>query len=98
MIKLYCRENHAHGGLCPECSSLVEYARQRLEKCPFHEGKTTCVKCPVHCYSPVMRERIRVIMRYAGPRMPYRHPLLAVWHILDGRRKEPVPLHRKKPV
>ena len=95
MIKLYCGKHHNHGGLCRDCSDLAEYARQRLEKCPFQEGKTTCVKCSVHCYSSVMRERVRVVMRYAGPRMPYRHPLLAMWHILDGQRKEPVRLNQK---
>ena len=97
MINLYCGKHHQSRGLCPECSGLADYARQRLEKCPFQEGKTTCVKCPVHCYSPAMREKIRVVMRYAGPRMPYSHPILAVGHLLDGRRKEPVRLQHEKP-
>jgi hypothetical protein len=29
-----------------------------------------------------MRERIREVMRYAGPRMLYRHPVLAGKHYL----------------
>ena len=33
-----------------------------------------------------MRERVRVVMRTAGPRMIWRHPVLAVRHVLDGRR------------
>ncbi len=33
-----------------------------------------------------MRERVRVVMRYAGPRMLFRHPILAVRHLLDERR------------
>ena len=90
MIELYCRSNHSSAGLCPECSGLTEYARRRLEKCPFQEGKTTCAKCPMHCFSPVMRERIRAVMRYSGPRMIYRHPAAAIWHLMDGRRKEPL--------
>ena len=57
---------------------------------PFHEGKTTCANCPAHCYKPEMREKIRKVMRYAGPRMIYRHPILALLHIIDGRRKEPI--------
>jgi len=36
-----------------------------------------------------MRERIRSVMRYAGPRMMYRHPLLAFHHLIDGMRKAP---------
>ena len=90
MIGLYCREEHGtDGGLCGECEALRDYARQRLLKCPFQQGKTTCAKCPVHCYKPDMRERIRAVMRYAGPRMLVRHPILALLHLLDGLRKSP---------
>jgi hypothetical protein len=90
MIALYCHKHHSGNGLCPECASLLDYARKRLDKCPFQEGKTTCAKCPVHCYESDMRERIRAVMRYSGPRMMYRHPILAMLHLIDGRRKEPV--------
>ena len=90
MINLYCRKHHAHEGLCPECAALLQYALKRLDKCPFQEGKPTCTKCPVHCYKPAMRERIRTVMRYSGPRMTYRHPLMAILHLIDGRRKGPV--------
>lgn len=91
MINLYCRAHHASGGLCPECSALLEYTGKRLDKCPFQAGKTTCARCPVHCYQPEMREKIRKIMRYSGPRMLWRHPVSAVIHLLDKRRREPVP-------
>ena len=90
MIALYCRKQH--GGereLCPQCRELLEYALGRLKKCPFQEGKTTCAKCTVHCYRPDMREKIRAVMRYSGPRMLYRHPGLTIFHVIDGRRKEP---------
>lgn len=93
MIGIYCRgHSHRRGPddwLCSECAALREYAWQRLDRCPFQEGKTTCAKCPVHCYKPEMRERVRAVMRYAGPRMLARHPILAVRHLADGRRKEP---------
>jgi len=91
MIRLYCRSQHeSKDGLCLECEELLDYAKVRLSKCPFQENKTTCAKCPVHCYKPVMREKVRVVMRYAGPRMLYRHPVLALFHLIDGFRKEPV--------
>jgi len=90
MIALYCHQHHSGDGLCPECSALLDYTRQRLDKCPFQEGKTTCAKCPVHCFQPAMRERIRAVMRYSGPRMIFRHPIAAIRHLIDGRRKEPV--------
>ena len=90
MIALYCSQNHTPNGLCPECASLLDYARRCLDKCPFQEGKTTCAKCPVHCFKPDMRERIREIMRYSGPRMIYKHPLMAIFHLIDGQKKEPL--------
>ena len=91
MGRLYCREVHGtpKDRLCSECSSLLDYAFQRLQRCPFQERKSTCAKCTVHCYKPVMREKVRVMMRYAGPRMLLYHPVLAVLHLLDGLRKAP---------
>lgn len=95
MIGLYCRCHHESDGLCLECSELLDYARKRLDGCIFQEGKTTCAKCPVHCYIPAMKERIRVVMRYAGPRMSQRHPVLTLFHFVDSRRKEPLDYGRK---
>lgn len=92
MIAMYCRDHHQTGqDLCEQCRELSEYARLRLKSCPFQENKTTCGNCPIHCYRPVLREKIREIMRHAGPRMLWRHPLLAIGHMLDGLRKEPGP-------
>lgn len=88
MIGLYCRAHHASGAeLCGECRTLWEYTEQRVERCPFRADKPTCLHCVVHCFQPVMREKIRVVMRYAGPRMLRRHPVLAILHVLDGKRK-----------
>ena len=90
MVRLHCRGQHGtQDGRCSQCEVLREYALERLRRCPFQEGKTTCAKCPVHCYRPDMRAQIRAVMRYAGPRMLARHPLLTLYHLLDGRREEP---------
>ncbi len=81
MIRLYCRAKHgAKDGLCPDCADLLGYARERLSRCPFGSDKPTCAKCPVHCYRPAERERIRAVMRYAGPRMILHHPVAALRH------------------
>jgi hypothetical protein len=91
MVLIFCRKYHAmQGTLCNECDELLRYASARLEKCPFQEGKTTCAKCPVHCYKPDMRERVRKVMRFSGPRIVYRHPLMALFHMIDGFRKKPI--------
>lgn len=85
MIRVYCRGRHGTpAGLCSNCGELAAYADQQLESCPFQDEKATCDKCPVHCYSPGMREKIRDVMRYAGPRMLRRHPVLAILHMIDG--------------
>jgi hypothetical protein len=34
-----------------------------------------------------MRAKVKEVMRYAGSRMIYRHPYLALRHILDGLRR-----------
>jgi len=90
MIAMYCKKNHGSRRMCRDCLELKNYALQRLEYCPFGEGKTTCAKCPVHCYQLQMREQIRVVMRYAGPRMIYTHPFQTVRHIIDSRRQKPL--------
>jgi hypothetical protein len=97
MIGFYCRGRHGtRHELCQDCEALRQYAGQRLAKCPFQEGKTTCAKCPIHCYRPEMREQIRDVMRYAGPRMLFRHPIVTLQHMLDGRRQEPIGSRRSR--
>lgn len=101
MIYMYCRAHHprpskpdaadllpspgAVTGLCQECVASLEYALRRIEKCRFGDQKPTCAQCTVHCFRPEMREQVRTVMRYSGPRMTLRHPYLAVRHLLDAR-------------
>ena len=82
MICLYCRKKEGNKELCSSCKELLQYATARLEHCKFGENKPTCKKCPIHCYSPQMRERIRKVMRWAGPRMIWYHPVAAIKHII----------------
>ena len=90
MVDCYCQANHAsREALCPECQGLLDYASLRLQRCRFGVEKPTCVKCPVHCYQPARREQVRTVMRYAGPRMLYRHPILSIYHWIDGFRQTP---------
>ena len=76
--------------LCPECAALLDYALLRLDSCRFGNDKPSCRKCPVHCYRADMRERIRTVMRWAGPRMIFHHPMAATRHLLrELRSPEP---------
>lgn len=90
MIHLYCQRHHHSDKkeMCPECQALSDYAKYRSEKCPFMENKTFCANCKVHCYKPEMREKIRKVMRYSGPRMILYHPILAVWHLVCSIREK----------
>ncbi len=57
MIHIYCRGVHPEENTpCSDCRELLDHAWMRLEKCPFQEGKTPCARCPVHCYTPAMRQ------------------------------------------
>jgi hypothetical protein len=96
MIAIYCGGHHpaATDRPCPECRELLDYALARLERCVFGGLKLACAKCPIHCYKPAMRDRVRAVMRYAGPRMLLRHPIMALWHQFDSRQPPP---QRKTP-
>lgn len=99
MTRIYCADHHAGdpaADLCTECQALMDYAERRLEKCPYGTRKPTCAKCPIHCYKPAPREQARDIMRYAGPRMTWRHPVLSMFHLLDKLRGVEHPMERRR--
>mgnify|MGYP004526441969 FL=1 len=95
MTQMYCANHHGTncksvGGdrgsntgddlLCEQCSAVLAYSLERTARCP-HEHKGNCKECPIHCYKPDMRAAIKEIMSYAGPRMLYAHPLLALRYV-----------------
>ncbi len=82
MIRLYCRCKEGHDELCASCAELLDYARQRLDRCRFGERKPTCRRCPIHCYRRDMKQRMTEVMRWAGSRMLFVHPLMALRHLL----------------
>ena len=89
MIALYCKKQHGtRQGLCPDCAALDAYARMRSDKCPFMETKTFCSNCKVHCYKADMREKIRVVMRFSGPRMLLVHPVMAIRHVIESKKEQ----------
>ena len=82
MIRIYCRHKEGNRELCGDCAALLAYALSRLEHCRFGAGKGVCRSCPVHCYRPEMRRRIRMVMRFSGPRMLLYAPLEAIRHLV----------------
>lgn len=90
MIELYCRGKHKtkRGELCNECNELWEYVQLRRSKCPFGDNKPFCSNCKIHCYKSEMRERIKAVMRYSGPRMMFYNPKIAWAHVFETIRRK----------
>lgn len=85
MTLLYCRKKHkTRGDLCAPCLELLSYAELRLSKCPYKDAKPFCSACAIHCYKPDMRQRMKDVMRFAGPRLILRHPVLAFRHLFSA--------------
>jgi hypothetical protein len=81
MIRIYCNKKHKQKTLCTECQGLQQYAVKRLGLCRFSESKPACAKCPIHCYKPDFRIKIKEVMRFSGPRMLLYHPIESLRHI-----------------
>lgn len=81
MIFIYCNSNHnTKETLCNDCQELNQYAFARLERCPFGEKKPTCGSCSIHCYKPSMKQRIKEVMKFSGPRMMLYSPIYTIRH------------------
>ena len=85
MIDIYQRKHPQERKMCED---LYMYACLRIDKCPFMETKTFCSNCKVHCYKPDMRDKIKAVMRYSGPRMILHHPVAAVRHLILTKREK----------
>jgi hypothetical protein len=99
MVEIYCGVQHAPATVpCAECRAFLDYAAERLAKCPYGEAKPTCAKCPIHCYKRGRRDHAKAVMRFAGPRMTWRHPWLSLLHMLDKLRpvEHPLAVRRRR--
>jgi hypothetical protein len=82
MVEMFCKHHHDRGGLCEDCQKLSDYAENRIRKCTFGVNKPVCSECKIHCFKPEMRSQIKEVMRFAGPRMNFKHPVLAIHHLI----------------
>lgn len=65
--------------VCNECREFLVYAFDRRLSCPLEE-RPVCKHCPVHCYVPKHREKVREIMRFSGQYLIRRGRLDLLWH------------------
>ena len=84
MIDLYYKE-HKEESISKE--ELKKYVESRLDKCPYQEEKTFCSNCKIHCYKKDMQEKIRAVMRFFGPRIVFRHPVMAIRHMIESKKE-----------
>lgn len=84
MIKIYCKKKHkCRSELCDECKELLQYAHKRLDFCKFGNKKSFCSKCPIHCYKPDMKIKIKEVMKFSGPRLVIYSPVEFFKHIVE---------------
>jgi len=65
--------------VCDECREFLLYAFDRRLRCPLEE-KPVCKHCPVHCYKPEYRQKVREVMRFSGSYLIRRGRLDLLWH------------------
>lgn len=73
--------------VCDECTGLLAYAEKRRAFCP-KDPKPFCSHCDTHCYQPEMREFMRDVMRYSGPRaVLHGHAIDSAKHLIASHRQ-----------
>lgn len=83
MIEIYCKKKHGNRGeLCDGCQELLDYAHKRLTYCKFGDEKSTCAKCPIHCYKKDMKIKVKEVMKFSGPRLLIYKPIELIKHCL----------------
>lgn len=88
MVAYYCRKNHGNRvRLCPECADVDRFIRQRCH-CPRQEATRLCRSCPAQCGRPELKEKLRRMVRYACPRMLFRHPVTVSRYVAAARREK----------
>ena len=68
--------------LCADCAGFMEYAITKRLNCPLEADKPSCKRCRIHCYSGPQRDKIRVVMAYAGRKLIVRGRIDYLWHYL----------------
>lgn len=83
MVELYTRHKLHLSQPSAEYEELITYACARLDHCRYGEGKPACKNCPIHCYKPEMRQKIKEVMKWSGPRMIFLSPMPTLRHLFN---------------
>ena len=80
VLALYCRKKHRCKTPCIRCRIILDYALLQLCKCPYLDKKPKCSHCEMSCFKKEVRRELKIIMRWAGKRMIFYHPILTLLH------------------
>ena len=84
MITIFCAAKHSRVGNCQICSRLEEYANMKIDRCPLGDSGISCSSCRVHCYGESERSLIKEVMKYAGPGIFLKSPLLTLRYFMNN--------------
>ncbi len=84
MITIFCAAKHHRVGNCQTCSRLEEYANMKIDRCPPGDSGISCSSCRVHCYGESERSLIKEVMKYAGPGIFLKSPLLTLRYFMNN--------------
>ena len=81
---------HSQADCVAECAALDSLCHGRgVEQVPVYGDQDLLLQLlSVHCYKPDMREKIREIMRFSGPRMIFHHPMTAITHVIETKKEK----------
>ena len=48
--------------------------------CKFKDEKTSCRRCPIHCYKKDMKQKVKEVMKFSGPRLILYRPVEFIKH------------------
>lgn len=82
MIDLYALHHRGDKDNSFDTAVLKAYAFSRVDHCRFGNEKPSCKNCPVHCYNAERKLQIRQVMRWAGPRIFFYHPISTLKHLM----------------
>ena len=72
MIELYCKHHHQHPTLCNDCLTLMALCKHAYEA----HLQTKRFK------AEQQRQQIREVIKWAGPRLFFKHPLLTCYFFI----------------
>jgi len=84
MVLIYCKKKHKYDSACMDCREIIKYGHNKINNCIHGKEKPFCSKCTVHCYEKNIKEKVKDIMIFSGPRIFFYHPIVSLKHFLSS--------------